>query len=129
MSTTETAPKVWRGRFYEDFDVGDVFRSRLGRTITDTDNIWFTCLTMNTNQAHLNAQVGAASEFGRMLVVSSLTIAIAMGQSVIDTTQNAFANLGMVPKSSTPAELAALIKAEAATWGPIIRSTGFKPLE
>jgi tripartite-type tricarboxylate transporter receptor subunit TctC len=41
----------------------------------------------------------------------------------------AFANLGMVPKSNTPAELAALIKVEAATWGPIIRSTGFKPLE
>ena len=40
-----------------------------------------------------------------------------------------FANLGMVPKSNTPAELAALIKVEAATWGPIIRSTGFKPLE
>ena len=44
------APKEWRGQFYEDFEVGDVFRSRLGRTITDTDNIWFTCLTMNTNQ-------------------------------------------------------------------------------
>ena len=42
---------------------------------------------------------------------------------------DAFANLGMVPKSNSPAELAALIKAEAATWGPIIRSTGFKPLE
>jgi tripartite-type tricarboxylate transporter receptor subunit TctC len=35
----------------------------------------------------------------------------------------------MVPKSNTPAELATLIKAEATTWGPIIRSTGFKPLE
>jgi tripartite-type tricarboxylate transporter receptor subunit TctC len=42
---------------------------------------------------------------------------------------DAFANLGMVPKANTPAELAALIKAEGATWGPIIRSTGFKPLE
>ena len=41
----ESAPKVWRGRFFEDFDVGDVFRSRFGRTITETDNIWFTCLT------------------------------------------------------------------------------------
>ena len=43
--STRAAPKVWRGRFHEDFDVGDVFRSRFGRTITDTDNIWFTCLT------------------------------------------------------------------------------------
>ena len=41
----------------------------------------------------------------------------------------AYANLGMVPKATTPAELAALIKVEAATWGPIIRSTGFKPME
>jgi tripartite-type tricarboxylate transporter receptor subunit TctC len=41
----------------------------------------------------------------------------------------AFAKFGMVPKADTPAELAALIKSEAATWGPIIRSTGFKPLE
>jgi hypothetical protein len=42
---------------------------------------------------------------------------------------DAFAGLGMAPKSNTPAELVALIKSEAATWGPIIRSTGFKPLE
>jgi tripartite-type tricarboxylate transporter receptor subunit TctC len=42
---------------------------------------------------------------------------------------DAFVNLGMVPKASTPAELATLIKSEGATWGPIIRSTGFKPLE
>jgi itaconyl-CoA hydratase len=32
-------PKIWRGRFYEDFDVGDVYPSRLGRTVTQTDNI------------------------------------------------------------------------------------------
>lgn len=85
----------WQGRFYEDFQVGDVYQHPLGRTVTETDNTWFTLLTMNTNQAHFNAQVGAASEFGRMLVVSPLTIAIALGQSVVDTTQNAFANLGM----------------------------------
>ena len=36
-SETEAAPKAWRGRFYEDFAVGDTFRSRLGRTITDTE--------------------------------------------------------------------------------------------
>ncbi|HEU5321862.1 MAG TPA: MaoC family dehydratase, partial [Methylomirabilota bacterium] len=38
----ERAPKIWRGRFYEDLDVGDVFRSRVGRTITEADNVWFT---------------------------------------------------------------------------------------
>jgi itaconyl-CoA hydratase len=85
----------WQGRFYEDFEVGDVYQHPLGRTITETDNTWFTLLTMNTNQAHFNAQVGASSEFGRMLVASPLTISIAIGQSVVDTTQNAFANLGL----------------------------------
>lgn len=85
----------WTGRFYEDFEVGDVYQHPLGRTITETDNTWFTLLTMNTNQAHFNAQVGESSEFGRMLVASPLTIAIAIGQSVVDTTQNAFANLGL----------------------------------
>ncbi|BBG01018.1 monoamine oxidase [Pseudonocardia saturnea] len=85
----------WQGRFFEDFEVGDIYQHPLGRTITETDNSWFTLLTMNTNQSHFNRQVGESSEFGRMLVVSPLTIAVAMGQSVIDTTQNAFANLGM----------------------------------
>lgn len=85
----------WQGRFYEDFEVGDLYRHPLGRTITEADNTWFTLLTMNTNQAHFNADVGANSEFGRPLVVSTLTISIAIGQSVTDTSQNAFANLGL----------------------------------
>ena len=66
------APKVWRGRFYEDFDVGDVFRSRLGRTVTQTDNIWFTCLTLNTNQVHFNAVQSERGLFGQPLVNSRL---------------------------------------------------------
>lgn len=85
----------WQGRFFEDFTVGDVYQHPLGRTITETDNTWFTLLTMNTNQAHFNAQVGADSEFGRMIVASPLTISIVLGQSVSDTSQNAFANLGI----------------------------------
>ena len=85
----------WEGRFYEDFQPGDVYQHPLGRTVSETDNTWFTLLTMNSNQSHFNAEVGRASEFGRPLVVSTLTIAIAIGQSVTDTTQNAFANLGL----------------------------------
>ncbi|WP_141578378.1 MaoC family dehydratase [Actinomadura sp. WMMA1423] len=84
----------WKGRFYEDFQVGDVYRHPLGRTVTESDNMWFTLLTMNTNQMHFNGEYAKRSEFGRPLVVSTLTVAIAVGQSVIDTTQNAFANLG-----------------------------------
>jgi acyl dehydratase len=82
----------WGGRFYEDFEVGDVYQHPLGRTISEADNTWFTLLTMNTNQAHFNAEYAARSEFGKPLVVSTLTVAIAVGQSVTDLTQNAFAN-------------------------------------
>jgi itaconyl-CoA hydratase len=83
-----------RGRFYDDFQVGDVYRSHLGRTITQTDNIWFTALTMNTNQVHFNAEYAARTEFGQPLVVSTLTLAIVLGLSVRDTSENAAANLG-----------------------------------
>ena len=72
----EAAPKVWRGRFYDDFEVGDVFQSRLGRTVTETDNIWFTCLTMNTNQVHFNNEFAARTRFGKPLVNSAFTLAL-----------------------------------------------------
>jgi itaconyl-CoA hydratase len=84
----------WRGRFLEDFEVGDTFRSRLGRTITETDNTWFTCLTMNTNQMHFNREYAKRTEFGEPLVVSTLTLAVVLGLSVADTSENAVANLG-----------------------------------
>ena len=90
----------WRGRFLEDFDVGDTFRSRLGRTITETDNIWFTCLTMNTNQMHFNRAYAERTEFGEPLVVSTLTLAVVLGLSVADTSENAVANLGWSDTSS-----------------------------
>jgi acyl dehydratase len=89
----QQAPKEWRGRFYEDFDVGDMYRSRLGRTISETDNVWFTCLTMNTNQAHFNAAFAAKTEFGRPLVNSCLTLSLVTGLTVPDTSENAQANL------------------------------------
>jgi itaconyl-CoA hydratase len=89
----ERAPKVWRGRFFDDFDVGDVFQSRLGRTITETDNIWFTCLTLNTNQVHFNQEFAARTEFGKPLVNSTFTLALVTGMSVPDTSENASANL------------------------------------
>jgi acyl dehydratase len=88
------APKEWRGRFFEDFAVGDVFRSRLGRTVTETDNTWFTCLTMNTNQVHFNAEFAAGTRFGRPLVNSTFTLALVVGLTVADTSENATANLG-----------------------------------
>jgi len=89
----EAAPKVWQGRFYDDLDVGDVFQSRLGRTITETDNIWFTCLTLNTNQVHFNNEFAAGTQFGRALVNSTFTLALVTGMTVPDTSENATANL------------------------------------
>ncbi len=88
-----TAPKEWRGRFFEDFEVGDVFRSRLGRTITEADNVWFTTLTMNTNQVHFNSEFAARTRFGAPLVNSCFTVALVTGLSVPDTSENATANL------------------------------------
>src|SRR5439155_6272367 len=84
----------WRGRFLEDFAPGDVYRSRLGRTVSETDNTWFTLLTMNTNQMHFNAPYAERTEFGQPLVVSTLTLAVVLGLSVADTSENAVANLG-----------------------------------
>jgi len=88
------APKEWRGRFYEDLDVGDVYRSRLGRTVTEADNVWFTCLTMNTNQVHFNDVYAAGTLYGKVLVNSTFTLALITGLSVADTSENAAANLG-----------------------------------
>jgi acyl dehydratase len=84
----------WRGRFFEDFAVGDVYKHPLGRTITRTDNIWFTLLTQNTAPIHFDAHYSAQTEFGRPLVDSTFTVALVTGQSVTDVTQNVFANLG-----------------------------------
>ncbi len=85
----------WNGRFLEDFEVGDVYRNPLGRTITEADNVWFTLLTMNTNQNHFNAEYAKRSPFGRPIVNSGFTIALVLGQSVPDVSQNALANLSM----------------------------------
>jgi acyl dehydratase len=87
------APKQWRGRFYEDFEVGDVFRSRLGRTVTRVDNQWFTLLTLNTNQVHFNEAFAEGTRFGQPLVNSTFTLALVTGLSVPDTSENAAANL------------------------------------
>jgi acyl dehydratase len=82
------------GNFLEDFEVGDVYQHPLGRTVSEADNIWFTLLTMNTNQLHFNADFAGASPHGRLLVNSGLSVAIVLGISVSDISQNAIANLG-----------------------------------
>jgi acyl dehydratase len=61
--------------------------------VTDADNILFTCLTMNTNPIHFDAEVAAKTEFGKILVNSCFTLSLAVGLSVIDLSQNVIANL------------------------------------
>src|SRR6266403_6226634 len=88
-----TIKKGWTGRFYEDFKVGDVYEHVLGRTITTTDNIWFTLLTQNTAPIHFDAHYAAQTEFGKPLVNSTFTLALVTGLSVADVSQYAV-NLG-----------------------------------
>jgi itaconyl-CoA hydratase len=81
----------WEGRYFEDFEVGDVYRCRYGRTVTEYDNISFTLLTCNTNQIHFNREYGARTEWGQCLINSTLTLAIVVGMGVEDISENGFA--------------------------------------
>ncbi|RYY82069.1 MAG: MaoC family dehydratase [Comamonadaceae bacterium] len=82
------------GRYLEDFEVGDVYEHRPGRTITEADNIHFSLLTMNAHPMHCDANFAAKSEFGQLLVNSGLSLAIVLGMTVNDVSGKAIANLG-----------------------------------
>ena len=82
------------GRYLEDFTVGDVYEHRPGRSITESDNTWFTLLTMNQHPLHFDREYGEKSEFGQVLVNSCLTISVVTGMSVSDISQKTVANLG-----------------------------------
>lgn len=93
----EVTPGRYRetfGRYFEDFNEGDIYEHRPGRTITDADNIWFTLLTMNTHPAHFDYEFAKKTEFGKPLVCSPFTVALMVGMSVSDVSQKAVANLG-----------------------------------
>jgi itaconyl-CoA hydratase len=97
MSDTEVKTVRIRenaGRYFEDFEPGHIYEHRPGRTITETDNIWFTLLTMNTHPLHFDNAYAAKSEFGQALVNSCLTLSMVVGMSVRDVSQNAIGNLG-----------------------------------
>ena len=97
QNVKEVGPNRYReqfGRFYEDFQVGEIYEHRPGRTITETDNTWFTLLTMNTHPMHFDKEYAAKSEFGRWIVCSPFTVALMVGMSVTDVSQKAIANLG-----------------------------------
>ena len=84
----------WQGRFFEDFEVGDVYRHPFGRTVITTDNIWFTHITQNVAPTHYDHFYAAQTEFKKPLVNSCFTLALVTGQSVIDVSMNVMANLG-----------------------------------
>src|SRR5437867_11443731 len=81
----------WEGRYFEDFEIGDIYRCRLGRTVTENDNIWFTLLTNNTNQIHFNNEYGKRTEFGKCLINSALTLAIVAGMGGAEVNENGVA--------------------------------------
>ena len=82
------------GRYFEDFEIGHIYEHRPGRTITQSDNTWFTLLTMNTHPLHFDEEYGKETEFGKTLVNSNFTVAVMVGMSVSDVSQKAIANLG-----------------------------------
>lgn len=84
----------WQGRFFEDFAVGETYEHPLGRTVSATDNAWFTLLTQNTAPLHFDRHYAAQTVFGQPLINSALTLALVTGQSVTDVSQNVLANLG-----------------------------------
>ncbi len=97
MSEGPAGPRiVQRGLWFDEFEVGAVYEHRPGRTVTETDNVLFTTLTMNTQALHLDA---AASEkqppFNQRLVNSMFTLSTLVGLSVAQLTQGTIvANLG-----------------------------------
>jgi acyl dehydratase len=83
------------GRYFEELGVDEVFRHEVARTVTETDNLLFTVLSMNTQPLHLDEEFGKRSEFGTRIVNSTFTLATVVGMSVTDLTLGTtIANLG-----------------------------------
>ncbi|MBO0730928.1 MAG: MaoC family dehydratase [Acidimicrobiaceae bacterium] len=83
------------GKWFEELEVGTVVQHDVRRTITESDNVLFTCLTMNPQPLHLDAEFAAGTEFGRPLVNSLFTLALLVGLTVSDLTLGTtVANLG-----------------------------------
>lgn len=83
------------GRYFDEWQVGDIIAHAVTRTVTETDNVLVSALTHNPQPMHLDHEVAAASEFGRPLVNSIYTFGLMIGVSVSDTTLGTLvANLG-----------------------------------
>ena len=83
------------GKYYEQLEVGSQFRHSPSRTVTETDNLLFSTMTMNPQPLHLDAEFARQSHFGERLVNSLFTLGLVVGLSVNDTTLGTtVANLG-----------------------------------
>lgn len=82
------------GLYFEDFEPGQVFEHRPGRTLSEADNTWFSLLTMNFQPIHVDWAFSARTEFREPLMNSTLTLAVLTGMSVRTVSQKAVANLG-----------------------------------
>lgn len=74
------------GKYFEELEVGAVFRHQPGRTVMDADNLLFSTLTMNAQPLHVDAEFAKESQFGQILVNSIFTLGVVVGLSVRDTT-------------------------------------------
>ena len=87
---------VQRGLYFEEFEIGDRYLHRPGRTATEADNVLFTTLTMNTQALHLDAAFAQTQEFGQQLMNSMWTLSTLVGASVAQLTQGTLvAQLGL----------------------------------
>lgn len=95
-STPEHGRVPHHGRWFEELEVGAVIAHALTRTVTETDNVLFSTMTMNPARLHLDAEYAATeTEFGRPLVNSMFTLGLLVGMSVLETTHGTtVANLG-----------------------------------
>lgn len=82
------------GLYYEDFVVGDEIRHSLSKTIFESDNNFFSLLTMNHHPVHTNIDYAAKNQHGKILVVGTLVFSLAVGITVPDVSGKAIANLG-----------------------------------
>ena len=81
------------GRYFEDFEVGQVIKHWPGRTISETDNSWFSLLTQNQHPVHIDAHYAKSTQHGQNLVNGLLVLAVAIGQTVNDISLRGIANL------------------------------------
>jgi len=93
-SVGENRYRETSGLYWEDFRPGDVFEHRPGRTVLDVDNVYFTLLTMNTQQVHFDAAYAGKTEWKKLLVDSTFTLALLTGMSVRTVSARVVANLG-----------------------------------